>query len=112
MKTRRSIINIALNIHYVLSRFIKSLPDLGIAILAASVFQGCSKHACTQDSDFTGRPLDFPVKLAVHNLTDGSIKSIDALVFEDDILQRIDCYQRFENSKKYDSKNRFSRWFK
>lgn len=100
MKTRRSIINIALNIHYVLSRFIKSLPDLGIAILAASVFQGCSKHACTQDSDFTGRPLDFPVKLAVHNLTDGSIKSIDALVFEDDILQRIDCYQRFENSGK------------
>lgn len=98
MKTHRSITYIALNTHYVLSQFIKSLLIPGTAILAASVFQGCDKQTCPQDGDFTGEAPESPVKLAVHNPSNDTIRSMDVLVFNDDLLQRIDCYQRFDKT--------------
>jgi hypothetical protein len=42
-------------------------------------------------------PLKTSVKLAVHLNSVTPIRSVDALVFNDDRLQRLDCYQRFDN---------------
>ena len=96
MKTHRSIINIAFNIYFVLLLISKSLSILGLATLAVSVFQGCSKQAYSQDGNFTEAAPKVSVKSAVHYHSESPIKTIDALVFNDDIRQKIDCYQRFE----------------
>ena len=77
--------------------FTKSLLILGIASLAVPVFHGCSRQCCSLDSDFTEASTKASVKLAVHNITEPGIRSVDALVFNDDILQRIDCYQHVED---------------
>lgn len=77
--------------------FTKSLLVLGIASLAVPVFHGCSRQCCSLDSDFTEASTKASVKLAVHNITEPGIRSVDALVFNDDILQRIDCYQHVED---------------
>lgn len=97
MKTHRSIINIAFNIYLVLLLISKSLSILGLATLAVSVFQGCSKQACSQDSNFTEATPIVSVKSAVHYSSESPINTIDALVFNNDIIQKIDCYQRFEH---------------
>ena len=97
MKTHRNIINIAFNIYFVFTLVLQSLPVPGLATLAVSVFQGCSKQACSQDGNFTEEPLKTSVKSAVHYLSDTPIRSIDALVFNNDIFQTIDCYQRFDS---------------
>lgn len=98
MKAHRSIIYIALNIvnHHVFVNFIKSWLILSFVTLTAPVFQGCSRQDCTQDGSFTEMPRKPSVKLAVHLNSDSPVRSVDALVFNDDRLQRIDCYQRFD----------------
>lgn len=99
MKAHRSIIYIALNIvnHYVFVTFIKSLLILSFVALTVPALQGCSKQACTQDGSFTEMSPKSSVKLAVHLNSDTPIRSVDALVFNDDRLERIDSYQRFND---------------
>ena len=99
MKKHRNIIYIALNIvnHFVFVTFIKSLLIPSFVALTVPVFQGCSKQDCSQDGSFTEMPRKSSVKLAVHLNADTPVRSVDALVYEDDLLQRIDCYQRFDD---------------
>ena len=99
MKTHRNIIYIALNIvnHHVFVTFFKSWLIPSFVTLTVPMFQGCSKQAHSQDSSFTEMPPKTSVKLAVLSNSRMPIKSVDALVYNNDILQRIDCYQRFEN---------------
>lgn len=79
----------------VYTEFNQSLLVLSMIALIVSVLQGCNKHP--QDSDFTEAVDKTSVKLAVHTSQSSQIHSLDALVFNDDMLQRLDCYQRFEN---------------
>ncbi len=99
MKAHRNLIYIALHIYFVLIILIKSVLVPSIAALAVSVFQGCSKQACSQDGDFTEKPQRISVKSAVHYFSDAPVKCIDALVYNDDVMQRIDCYQRFDKTE-------------
>ena len=99
MKERRSIIYIALNIvnHYVFVTFFKSWLNLSLVVLTVPVYQGCSKQDCSQDGSFTEMPRNPSVKLAVRLKQDTPVRSVDVLVFNDDLLQRTDCFQRFES---------------
>lgn len=69
-------------------------PFLGIIITLVPVFLGCC-NAPLADSVFTETRVS--VKAAVQSCSSGPIKSMDILVFDDDIMQRLDCWQRFEN---------------
>lgn len=73
----------------------KSTLALSTIILILSVLLGCSKHP--QDSGFTEVSTKASVKFAVHHLQATQTHSLDALVFNDDQLQRLDCYQCFED---------------
>lgn len=75
----------------------KSWLILSLVILTFPVEQGCSKHEHPQDSDFTEAPPRSSVKLAVRQSEDALVHSLDAFVFNDDALKRIDCYQRSDN---------------
>ena len=79
-----------------LAEFVKSMLILSMITLIFSVLQGCSKHP--QDSGFTEVTGKASVKFAVQNIKKSQTHSIDALVFNDDPLQRLDCYQYFEDS--------------
>jgi hypothetical protein len=57
------------------------------------VFLGCSKSEHPQDGDFTEAPTLSSVKPAVHNTSESQMFELDALVFNDDQMQRLDCYQ-------------------
>ncbi len=69
-------------------------PVLGISFSLSLVLHGCESLPCP-DGCFT-ETTNHSVKLAVQKPAGGQITSIDALVFNNDRLQRIDCYQRFE----------------
>lgn len=97
MKTHRNIHTIIafFNSHTsVHTDFIKSILILSTVTLIIPVLQGCSKSTHPQDGDFTEQDSTSSVKFAVHHPTTAKVHSIDALVFNDDPLQRIDCYQR------------------
>lgn len=69
-------------------------PVLGILISIFPVLHGCESLPCP-DSCFT-ETQTASVKLAVQKPEYDRIGHIDALVFNDDRLQRLDCYQRFD----------------
>lgn len=95
MKTHRNIPEIAsINSHTSgKTDSIKSLLTLSLVILTVPVVVGCSKNTHPQDGDFTEVLYRSSVKLAVHNLQESSIRTLDALMFNDDLLQRLDSYQ-------------------
>ena len=95
MKKHRSIYIIASICSHpsVPADFAKSLLILSVVTLAASVFQGCSKSGHPQDGDFTEAPTLSSVKPAVHKSSGSQTFELDALVFNDDQMQRLDCYQ-------------------
>lgn len=98
MKRHRILNNIAFAIsqNSAYAVFIKSWLILSPVILTIPVTQGCSEQEHPQDSDFTEASAKSSVRLAVHKAEDTQIRSLDAFVFNDDALQRIDCYQRTE----------------
>lgn len=79
---------------------IKSLLTLSLVILTVPVIVGCSKNTHPQDGDFTEVSHRSSVKLAVHILQKNSIRTLDALVFNDDLLQRLDSYQSMDGPVK------------
>ena len=97
MKKHRNFYNLAFIISHTsaFAVFFKSTLALSMISLILSVLQGCSEHP--QDSGFTEATEKASVKFAVHNLQASQTHSLDALVFNDDQLQRLDCYQCFEN---------------
>ena len=70
------------------------LPILGFFIISGiPVLHGCeSLHF--QDSSFTEIAQNVSVKVAVHNLQKEQFSSLDIFIFNDDVMQRLDCYQR------------------
>lgn len=84
----------ALSSNSVYTVFTKSWLALSLVILTLPVAQGCSKHDHPQDSDFTEALSRSSVKIAVRHSEEAGIRSLDAFVFNDDALRRIDCYQR------------------
>lgn len=71
------------------------LSILGITISLAPMLHGC--ESLRQDSSFTGgNSLHEPVKLAVLNNSGDAVETLEILAFNDDRLQKLDCYQRFE----------------
>ncbi len=98
MRTHRNFYNLAFIISQtsVFTVFVKSSLILSTITLIFSVLQGCSKHP--QDSGFTEVHEKASVKFAVQNIKNTRMHSIDALVFNDDPLQRLDCYQNFEDT--------------
>ena len=75
--------------------FFKSLLILSMVILIVPVLQGCNEHP--QDGDFT-EACDRPsVKVAVRKLSTAETRAVDAYVFNDDALQRLDCYQSMDD---------------
>lgn len=68
-------------------------PALGISFSLILVLHGCesllSPDGCFTETEYHS------VKLAVPKSSENYISSLDALIFNDDKLQRIDCYQRF-----------------
>jgi hypothetical protein len=72
----------------------KSLLILSAVTLTVPVIQGCSEGAHPQDGDFTEVQTRASVKIAVRKPSDTQAHTLDALVFNDDPLQRIDCYQQ------------------
>lgn len=68
---------------------------LSILISPVPILHGC--ESLHQDSSFTG-PSDtmLPVKLEVLKSSDCAMGTLDVLAFNDDPLQKLDCYQRFD----------------
>lgn len=105
MKDHRNIFKTVLFISHAsvtAETFIKSWLVLSIVILTVPVFQGCSKTAHPQDSDFTEGIHKSSVKIAVHHPDGIGAHTLDALIFNDDLLQRLDCYQQMEWSGQED----------
>lgn len=75
--------------------FLKSWLFLSAVILTIPVIQGCDKHMHPQDGDFTEEEIESSVKIAVRNAEQTQIRTLDAFVFNDDAMRRIDCYQRY-----------------
>ena len=73
---------------------LKSLLILSVVTLTVPVIQGCSESSHPQGSDFTEVHAKASVKIAVRKPNDIQTHTLDALVFNDDPLQRIDCYQQ------------------
>ena len=98
MKTHRNIPNIASLISHtsVSTDISKSLLVLSMITLIVPVLPGCNKIMHPQDGDFTEPISKASVKLAVHNTDLARIHHIDALVFNDDPLQRLDCFQHLD----------------
>ena len=94
MKTHRSIKFIDLNHFSNSSQSYKSLLILSIVILTVPVMAGCCKTAHLQDGGFTEARHQTSVKLAVHQPYESRIQSIAAMVFNDDLLQKLECYQK------------------
>lgn len=96
MKTHRNPHTIAISISHTSAKaeLVKSLLILSLISLIAPVFQGCSEHP--QDCDFTEDKTTPSVKFAVHKIKETQIESLDVLVYNNDLLQRIDCYQEDE----------------
>ena len=93
MKTHRNIHTIAFFISHssVHTESVKSLLILSLIALIVPVLQGCTEHP--QDGDFTEAVSRSSVKVAVRHIQDTRTRSLDVLVFNDDALQRLDCYQ-------------------
>lgn len=95
MKNHRSIFDFTIGSNNaVFTVSYKSLLILSLVILTVPVHQGCSESPHPQDSDFTEIHRKVSVKIAVHQPDDIQTHTLDALVFNDDPLQRIDCYQQ------------------
>jgi hypothetical protein len=67
---------------------------LSLVTLTVPVFPGCNKPIHPQDGDFTEEQIKSSVKIAVLKANESQIRSIDAFIFNDDKLRRIDSYQR------------------
>ena len=77
-----------------------NLPVLGyyalLVILPVLLLPGCTKPGPRQDVPFTGTGTDsVPVKVTILKSDKDAISDMDIFVFNDDALQRLDCYQRF-----------------
>lgn len=96
MKTHRTLNKIALFISHIsvpAENLYKSWLVLSIVILTLPVYLGCSKSEHPQDGDFTEDTIISSVKPAVHKRSESQMLELDALVFNDDQMQRLDCYQ-------------------
>ena len=104
MKTHRNIFKIVSIASHTSGKtdFLKSMLALSLVTLTVPVVVGCSKNTHPQDGDFTEVSGRSSVKLAVHHLQEGRIRGLDAMVFNDDQLQRLDCYQRLEDFEQED----------
>lgn len=89
-----ALMNTLLNSNHIHYKF--TSPILGITITLAPVVHGCESMQIP-DSSFTETEKTVSVKLAVHQSNDFKIRNVDALVFQDDSLSRLDSYQRFED---------------
>lgn len=97
MKIHRVLHKIALfasHISVPTEKFHKSWLVLSIVILTLPVFLGCSKSEHPQDSDFTEDLIISSVKPAVHKSAASYTHCMNALLFNDDQMQRLDCYQQ------------------
>lgn len=94
MKTHRSIFTMFSSKLDFFTVSLKSLLILSVVTLTAPVFQGCNDSSHPQDSDFTEVQTRASVKIAVRKPNDAQTHTLDALLFNDDQLQRIDCYQQ------------------
>lgn len=98
MKRYRELNSFAFTIFHnsVYTFFIKSVLILSTVVLTIPVLQGCGIKAHPLDSDFTEEKDISSVKLAVLKSEEEQIRSLDAFVFNNDQLNRIDCYQRID----------------
>ena len=81
------------SIHRILT-FCQPIP--GILISLIPMLHGC--ESLHQDGSFTGTSVQAQtVKLAVLNNPSDAVETLEILAFNDDNLQRLDCYQRFES---------------
>lgn len=79
-----------------LEHFLKSMLVLSLVIINLPVLHGCVSSMPDKDSAFTAGG-DSAVRVAVHYDTPPAKNgATDVLVFTDDALGRIECYQRFE----------------
>ena len=99
MKTHRNIFKVVSIASHTSGKtdFYKSMLALSLVILTVPVVVGCSKNTHPQDGDFTEVYYRSSVKVAVHHIQESSVRSLDAMVFNDDMLQRLDSYQSLEN---------------
>lgn len=99
MKRYRELNSFAFTIFHdsVYTFFFKSVLILSTVILTIPVLQGCGMKAHPLDGDFTEEKVISSVKLAVLKSEEEQVRSLDALVFNDDLLNRIDCYQRMDD---------------
>lgn len=96
MKIHRVLHKIALfasHISVPTEKFHKSWLVLSIVTLTFPVFLGCSKSEHPQDGDFTEALIMSSVKPAVHKYSGTQMLELDALVFNDDQMQQLECYQ-------------------
>lgn len=87
-----------------LSGFIRYLtfwPVLGFALLLPfpALLSGCQAPGPALEAPFTGACDEESVKVAVLSQKNGEIESMDVFIFNDDALQRLDCYQRFSEAE-------------
>lgn len=77
-------------------RYLTFLPVLGPALLLIlpALLLGCQSPEPVMEAASTGHANDEPVKVAVLSPGKEEIESMDVFVFNNDGLQRLDCYQR------------------
>lgn len=74
-----------------------NLPVLGyyaLLVTLPALLPGCAKPGPDKDTAFT-EAEDATVKVSVLKTSVNEIGDLDVFVFNDDALQRLDCYQRF-----------------
>lgn len=83
-------------------RYLTFLPVLGSALLSIVpvLLLGCHAPEHDMDATFTGTVHEEPVRVAVLTQQKEEIESMDVFVFNNDNLQRLDCYQRFGETEK------------
>lgn len=77
------------------------LPCLGPVIPLVPTLHGCGSVP-TPDCGFVVAESSVTTKVAVPDDRQGSMRAMDILVFNDDELQRLDCYQRMDESNDED----------
>lgn len=82
-------------------RYLTFLPVLGLALplIFPALLLGCNAPEPVMEAAFTGIRNEEPVKVAVLPLEEGEIENMDVFIFNDDVLQRLDCYQRFNKTE-------------
>lgn len=97
-KRHRDYSSIAFTQFSILNISCRSLLVLSLVIINLPVLHGCYPSMLYQDGGLTAESPQSAVKVAVHNIPAQELRHTDVLVFNNDPLQRMECYQRFEGS--------------